>query len=135
MLQDEFDKLLKEIATVGEGEAPDINKMLNQTLSFFHSLGDQLNGASSEEQKEILASMQDMKGSLDKEIKGMCERSGLDEEQLMGMLSDNKQFSPEQQGMLSSAEQSAAAAAKHVAPKSKGDDSKNQKDKDKWMKS
>lgn len=95
-MRDEFRKLFHLLAEAQQGKQVDLGDMLKESLAFFEHLKEIFKSGSEEEKKETVKIMNDLYAQLMTQMKRVCERTGMSEDQLFSFCDNPNNFTAEQ---------------------------------------
>jgi len=123
MLKDDFKRLMDLFVQSAEGKQVDLQQVFSESLEFFEGLKDILATGSPEDKKEAITLMGEMYSKMMSEVKGICEKTGMTEEQLVSYAENPANFSSEQWNAIKSSKDQIMHVGKDLA-KMLGDSNK-----------
>jgi len=135
MLRGDFERVLKLLEAANTDGTPSINELLVRSLYFFNTLKEELKDADKDRKKEILELMEEMHKRLAVEVEKISKKTGMSEDQLMNLLDDPAQFTPQQREIIQATRSEVNKTEKLIKGEKEKPKSKKKKKEDKWMKS
>lgn len=114
-LRHEFERLMALFNQGVEGKAMNLNEVFRESFTFFEHLKRKLVRGTPDEKKQIVEMMTEMYKKLIGEVKAVCEKTGLSEEQLMSFSDNPNNFSPEQWQAIQDAKSKMSDTGKDIA--------------------
>ncbi len=99
MLQDDFDKLMKQF-DVSDPSKVNMEDIMGQVLSFFSGLKSEILEASPDEREEIFSNLSGMYTKLMGMTSKLANQMGMSEQDLLKLAEDMKNFTPEQKQLI-----------------------------------
>jgi len=96
MLKDDFNHLMELFVQSAEGKQVDIQQVFSESLEFFEKLKYRIQNGTPEEKKEAITLMSEMHAKMMSEVRRVCDKTGMTEEQLLSYADNPANFSQDQ---------------------------------------